>query len=100
MMWPGSRGLLPAGHDAAVDGENDAGDKTRLIGSEEQKRFRRIRRLAIAAERVHRLEGRQHGFHLLGRQERAEDRGLDNRWRYRVHADFERRQLDREVLDE
>src|ERR1700732_973887 len=50
------RRLLPAGHNAAVDGENDAGNETRLIGGEKQQRFGCIRRLAIAAKRVHALK--------------------------------------------
>src|SRR5580704_18300358 len=63
------RGLLPAGHNATVDGENDAGNETRLIGGEKQQRFGCVRRLAIATKRVHCVEGRQHSFHLLGREE-------------------------------
>ena len=48
MIRLGNRRLLPAGHNAAVNGENDAGNETRLIGGEKQQRFRCIRRLAIA----------------------------------------------------
>src|SRR5216683_2530138 len=66
------RRLLPAGHNSAVDGEHDAGNETRLIGGEKQQRFGCVRRLAIATKRVHRVEGRQHSFHLLGCEERAE----------------------------
>ena len=94
------RRLLPAGHNAAVDGENDAGNETRLIGGEKQQRFGCIRRLAIAAKRVHCVEGRQHSFHLLGREERAEHWRFDYRGCDRVHANLVGCQLDREVLDQ
>src|ERR1700747_2893067 len=94
------RGLLPAGHNAAVDGENDAGNETRLIGGEEKQRLGCTHRLAVTAERVHRLEGRQPSFHLLGREERAVHWRLDHRGCDRVHANLVGRQLDREVLDQ
>jgi hypothetical protein len=47
---------LPAGHDAAVDGQYYAGDEARLVRREEQQRFRRIRYLAVAAERMDALK--------------------------------------------
>jgi len=69
VSWLGNRRLLPASHNAAVDGENDAGNETRLIGGEKQQRFGGIRRLAIAAKRMHCVESRQYSFHLLGRED-------------------------------
>jgi hypothetical protein len=52
------RAASASGHDAAVDRRHDAGNETRLIGCEEQKHFRCVCRLTVAAERVHRVEGR------------------------------------------
>src|ERR1700728_2705298 len=41
--------LLPPGHDAAVDGQDDAGDPLRLIGGEKQQALRGVLGLAVAA---------------------------------------------------
>ena len=57
--------LLPPGHDAAVDGQDDAGDPLRLIGGEKQQGLRSIFRLAVAAEGMHRVEGWEHLRDLL-----------------------------------
>src|SRR6202034_4315140 len=41
--------LLPPGHDAAVDGQDDAGDPLRLIRGEKQQALRGVLGLAVAA---------------------------------------------------
>ena len=57
--------LLPPGHDAAVDGQDDAGDPVRLIRGEKQQGLGSVFRLAVAAEGMHRVEGWEHLRDLL-----------------------------------
>src|ERR1700731_4513547 len=91
---------LSAGHDAAVYWKNDAGDEACLVRSEEQERLRRICRLTIAPERMHRVEGRKYGLHLLGLEERAVDWRLNHRRRDRIYANLVGSQLNRQIFDQ
>jgi hypothetical protein len=46
---PLGRSLLPAGHNPAVDREDDSGDPLRLIRGKEQQGLRGILRLTVAS---------------------------------------------------
>src|SRR4030088_3259488 len=81
-----SRRLLPASHDATVDREDDPGDPLRLIRCKEQQRLCGILGLAIASQKMHRVEGWEHLGDLLGREEGVEHRRLDHAGRDPMHT--------------